>query len=116
MRFRSKYVYCSGFYRWSQQWENIQVTEEKSRPSIKLHQRQPLPQQAHHGILPPLFECDVIEIFRREDNWLSLANDSRDDAMLLQIDVAVDSPKLHKWSGSENNKPQNWKHSIHVNF
>lgn len=24
----------------------------------------PLPQHAHHGILPPLCECDVIEIFR----------------------------------------------------
>lgn len=49
----------------------------------------PLPQHAHHGILPPFFECDVIDNFRLD---LSLANDSRDDAILLQIEVPVDSP------------------------
>ena len=69
---------------------------------VIVYQRQPLPQQAHHGILPPFFECDVIDILRRDDDrWLSLPNDSRDDAMLLQIDVPVDSPK---WSGSKNKR------------
>lgn len=55
-------------------------------------QMQPLPQQAHHGILPPC-ECEVIDNFRFDvDRWLKLVDDSLDDPKLLQMDVPVDPP------------------------
>lgn len=61
--------------------------------SIKC-QMQPLPQHAHQGILPLLFECDVMDIFRRDEVWLMFPSDSRDEDILLQIDEAVDPPML----------------------
>lgn len=55
----------------------------------------PLPQHAHHGIFPLLFECDVIEIFRLDvDCWLIFPNDSRDEVILFPIDEPVDPPRV----------------------
>lgn len=54
--------------------------------------RHPLPQHAHQGIFPPDFECEVMDNFRLDDCWLIFPRESRDEAMLLQIDDAVDPP------------------------
>lgn len=56
---------------------------------------QPLPQHAHHGILPLVRDSDVADSFRlfwAADRWLPLDMDSRDDAKLLHIVVPNDSP------------------------
>jgi len=42
-----------------------------------------LPQQPHHGILPPV--CELTEIFRRLERMLKLVEDSREEAKLLEL-------------------------------
>lgn len=59
---------------------------------------QPLPQQAHHGILPLVRDSDVADSFRlfgTAERWLPLDIDSRDEAKLLHIVVPIDSPGVN---------------------
>lgn len=59
---------------------------------------QPLPQQAHQGILPLVRDSDVADNLRLfcwvVERWLAQEMDSRDDAKLLHIVVASDSPTV----------------------
>lgn len=59
--------------------------------------RQPLPQQAHHGIFPFDCPCDEMDIFRcdfccDDDRWLKLVDDSLDDAKLLLVRSEISVP------------------------
>lgn len=60
----------------------------------------------------------MIDIFRLDDDcWLILANDSRDDVMLLHIDVPVDSPILFpQCSESEMEAKSTLKDSLGLGF